>query len=67
MAKCDPLELTDLSDYSESTNEKIVVYKVHVFWEGTKFLKNCPLGFDRLEFLLQFEIEVGWYVCVNLS
>ena len=48
MAKCDPLELTDLSDYSESTNEKIVVYKVHVFWEGHKHFKKSPLGFDRL-------------------
>ena len=42
MAKCDPSELTDLSDYSESTNEKIVVYKVHVFWEGHKHLKKSP-------------------------
>ena len=35
--------------------------------KATNIKKNYPLGFDRLEFLLKFEIEVGWYVCVNLS
>ena len=35
--------------------------------KATNIKKNRPLGFDRLEFLLKFEIEVGWYDCVNLS
>ena len=28
--------------------------------------KNAHFAFDSLKFLLQFEIGVVWYVCVNL-
>ena len=55
-----------MESWDRGEGPKILEGKFIYLEKGTKISKIPHIGFDRLEKLLQFEIGVGCYACVNL-